>query len=165
MALNNKQKLIISQTLNRLHSLESILGTAENAILREAIDMLTQLDSNSNEVQLTDHFKLSEFLVSATATLRGITLCPNSYVISNLISLCRTTLEPARTQLDGPVFISSGYRNEQLNRAVGGSIRSYHLQGRAADIHCFDNEKLYNILLNLPHSELIKHPSYIHVAL
>ena len=36
----------------------------------------------------------------------------------------------------GPIRISSGYRNPELNRAIGGSSKSQHCKGEAVDIEC-----------------------------
>ena len=36
--------------------------------------------------------------------------------------------------LKRPVVITSGYRSPALNRAIGGSPTSHHMQGRAADL-------------------------------
>jgi uncharacterized protein YcbK (DUF882 family) len=36
----------------------------------------------------------------------------------------------------GPIFINSAYRCEAHNKAVGGSINSAHLKGRAVDVRC-----------------------------
>lgn len=111
-------------------------------------------------------FVMDEFLRSTTAQRLGITLRPSQDVVSNLANLVRKVLDPARLSLGKPIYISSGYRNPQLNKAVGGVSNSLHLCGRAADISCYDNDKLHDILSTLPHTELIYHkPSYIHVAL
>lgn len=39
-----------------------------------------------------------------------------------------------RVQLGCPIVVTSGYRSRELNLAVGGSVSSLHMQGRAADI-------------------------------
>lgn len=48
--------------------------------------------------------------------------------------LCQLVLEPLRVKLARPVVITSGYRSPALNRAIGGSPTSHHMQGRAADL-------------------------------
>ena len=63
-----------------------------------------------------------------------------------------------------PIIISSGYRCPALNKAVGGAKRSYHLQGRAADIPYRRDWYLY-IRDHLPHTELINESTWIHIAL
>ena len=44
-------------------------------------------------------------------------------------------LNVIRERWGGPIIVTSGYRNEKLNRAVGGSPTSFHRLGLAADIH------------------------------
>ena len=67
-------------------------------------------------------------------------------VIENLKALCMEVLQPLRDYLGKPVVISSGYRSEEVNRAVGGVKGSQHLKGEAADIHVEDTEHLLKIM-------------------
>lgn len=85
-------------------------------------------------MQLSEHFELAEFLVSETAARLGIANEPTAEVIENLRRLCQLVLEPLRVSLKRPVVITSGYRSLALNRSVGGSPASHHMQGRAADL-------------------------------
>jgi hypothetical protein len=52
---------------------------------------------------------------------------------SAIVALCAAVLDPLRDAL-GPIRITSGYRTDALNTAIGGSKTSEHLSGRAADI-------------------------------
>lgn len=90
-------------------------------------------------VQLSPHFKLSEFTKSSTATVRKIDNTPNEQAISNLKLLCEQVLEPLRVHFNCPIIIGSGYRSPALNKAVGGVKNSQHMTGEAADIHLPDN--------------------------
>ena len=96
--------------------------------------MRSSLPSDGNNMQLSEHFELAEFLVSETAARRGIANEPTPEIIDNLRRLCQLVLEPLRVKLVRPVVITSGYRSLALNRAVGGSPTSHHRQGRAADL-------------------------------
>ena len=87
-----------------------------------------------NDIQLSEHFKLSEFTRSATATARKIDNTPSQEVISNLKVLCQNVLEPLRAFAQQPIIISSGYRCPKLNSAVGGVYSSQHNLGEACDI-------------------------------
>ena len=87
-----------------------------------------------NDIQLSEHFKLSEFTRSATATARKIDNTPSQEVISNLKVLCQNVLEPLRAFAQQPIIISSGYRCPQLNIKVGGVYSSQHTLGEACDI-------------------------------
>lgn len=85
--------------------------------------------------KLSPHFWLREFLRSATASRMGRPIeWPPEYVEANLERLCTDVLEPVRKAIGKPFTILSGYRPVWLNTAVGGSSRSDHLTGRAADI-------------------------------
>lgn len=84
-------------------------------------------------MKLSEHFDLSEFVISQTAARLGIENDPPQLVIDNLRVWCDQIGEPLRDRV-GPVVVSSGYRCAELNRAVGGSSTSGHQQGYAADI-------------------------------
>ena len=85
-------------------------------------------------LQLSEHFNLSEFERSATAEKFNIdNSCPSQY-IPVLQQLCKTILEPLRQHFGEPVIISSGYRSPTLNIRVGGVYASQHTLGEAADI-------------------------------
>jgi len=51
-----------------------------------------------------------------------------------LIILARMVLDPLRDAVGRPLGVTSGYRDEQYNRAIGGSATSDHPKGRAVDI-------------------------------
>lgn len=83
--------------------------------------------------RLSEHFTLRELLASETARARAIENVPDEQA---LVYLTRTAqvLEIVRAELGNrPVVVTSGYRCEALNRAVGGSRVSAHLDGRAVD--------------------------------
>jgi zinc D-Ala-D-Ala carboxypeptidase len=84
-------------------------------------------------MQLSEHFHLSEFTKSATASRRGIPNEPRPWEVENLKRLCNEILEPVRAHFGKPVIIRSGYRSPRLNVAVGGSRTSDHCHGNAAD--------------------------------
>lgn len=122
------------------------------------------------DIQLTENFRLSEFVATSHPDLQSKVL-PH-FVVLNLYSLCRFVLQPLRNRLNRPVFINSGFRSPELNKAVCGSSHSYHLDGRAADIHCVsvaEWNEIYDILSSFKTSELIKEEKqngvrWIHVA-
>lgn len=87
------------------------------------------------KTHLSANFYLHEFTRSQAAARHGIDIrvAEGSEVFANLKRLCLEALQPARDAL-GPIFISSGYRPTDLNRAIGGSPTSAHIDGCAADI-------------------------------
>jgi zinc D-Ala-D-Ala carboxypeptidase len=87
-------------------------------------------------MQLTEHFSLEELIASQVAARSGIDNTPSPVIAANL-RLLAEGLERVRVALAGkPIHVSSGYRCEALNRAVGGAGRSAHVDGLAADILC-----------------------------
>ena len=85
-------------------------------------------------VQITKHFSLEELCASATAKARGIDNKPTVQQIVALVYLACYVLEPLREAMNESIPISSGFRCEQLNRAVGGVANSQHMRGQAADL-------------------------------
>ena len=84
-------------------------------------------------MQLTQHFTLEELTKSQTGDRLGIDNLPGSDALDCLKVLCARVLEPLRVHY-GPIFINSGYRCPDLNKAVGGASTSQHCLGQAADI-------------------------------
>lgn len=103
------------------------------------------------------HFNFAEFLASDTARRENIKLTLNEETRKNIALLVDNILDPAREQLGSPITITSGYRNEALNKAVGGAKGSHHLYGQAADITStkLRNDALLQVLKKLPYYELI----------
>lgn len=85
---------------------------------------------------MSRHFSLAELTASSTAAALGIDNSPTPEALPNLYRLMEL-LEQVRYILGGnPMTISSGYRCDELNRAVGGSSTSSHKSGLAADFVC-----------------------------
>lgn len=55
-------------------------------------------------------------------------------------------LQNLRNKIKMPIVVTSGYRSEAVNKAVGGAKNSAHLRGGAADIRCKNNEKLLKVI-------------------
>lgn len=60
---------------------------------------------------------------------------PTKEIIDNLHALVDNVLDAVREKF-GPTIIHSGYRNPVINKLIGGSPRSQHMEGKAADFHC-----------------------------
>lgn len=88
-------------------------------------------------MDLTKDFSLEEMCRSQTADRSGIDNTPNADQISNLTTLCVNVLQPLRDLLHDAIHVDSGFRNPQVNAAVGGVSNSQHLEGKAADTVCF----------------------------
>lgn len=87
------------------------------------------------------YFTISELCHSDTANARGIDNTPTEDVKANLEALIDNVLDPLREAYGKPIYINSGYRCSELNKAVGGVSNSQHMKGQAADIDVHDTEE------------------------
>lgn len=81
-------------------------------------------------MRLSQHFTLAEF----TRTSTPLPNVPDEAAQEGLVALCVEVLEPLRAALGAPIRITSGFRSEVVNTAIGGSPTSAHRFGLAADI-------------------------------
>lgn len=119
------------------------------------------------------YFTMAEMTNSAVARILHIGNKPDAEAAENLKALVMNVLDPARERIGMPIRVNSGYRSQQLNKAVGGVSDSQHLLGEAADVRVGSqamNKRLYEVLLELPFDQLIWEqgsdvgPAWIHVS-
>ena len=84
-------------------------------------------------MQLTEHFTLEELTVSPTAKKLGLSNVPTPQHIENMRYCCEKILEPVRAHFGKPIQVNSSYRSPLVNKAVGGSNTSQHVNGQAID--------------------------------
>jgi zinc D-Ala-D-Ala carboxypeptidase len=128
-------------------------------------------------MKLSKNLSLKECLRSKTATRLGINNEPHDdWVIENLRALAENVFQPLRDGLAVPIFVSSGYRSPDLNRAIGGARRSQHMEGRALDLDAdvfggVTNADIFNYIReNLEFDQLVwefgtdDNPDWVHVS-
>lgn len=100
---------------------------------------------------LSPHFTLEELTASQTAVRTGIKeqFNPLPIVVTNLTLLCVECLEKVRQAWGHPLHVSSGYRCPRLNKAIGGSTTSSHMNGEAADIDLGSRERNQALYLKI----------------
>ena len=124
---------------------------------------------------ISDHITLSEGVNSYTAKRKGIENIPDEYQITNMYILAHKVFEPLRKWVGGSIKINSFFRSEELNKAIGGSSKSQHCEGRAIDIddiygHKTNAEMFEYIKENLDFDQMIwefgsdENPDWIHVS-
>jgi len=125
---------------------------AEGEIAKAILERLDQAPAPTPlpPGQLSPHFSLAEMTYSATAISQGIPNNPSTEQVAQLKSLCTLTLEGIRTLCgDNPVNVSSGFRSQQLNAAIGGASNSAHMYGCAADFTIAGYGSPYDICMLL----------------
>lgn len=85
-------------------------------------------------MRVKNTFDLSQFVYSATAIRKGIDNTPSPEVVANLQRLYNEVLLPIEQRTGAKLLLTSGYRSEKLNKAIGGSATSQHCKGQAADL-------------------------------
>lgn len=104
------------------------------------------------------YFSLDELCHSDTAKAKGIDNTPTEEIKENLEVLIENVLDPLREAYGKPIYINSGYRCSELNKAVGGVDNSFHTKGYACDIDMGDkedNQPIFDYIKdNLPFTEL-----------
>jgi len=117
------------------------------------------------------YFTIEELCRSNTARNMGITNEAPYNVRTNLRHLTVAVLDPLREAWGRPITVNSGYRCPELNKAVGGSPKSHHQRGMAADITAgnrVDNRRLFQLVqdLRLPFTQLIDESDFkwIHIS-
>jgi len=121
--------------------------------------------------KLSKNFTLDEMVASETAYNFKLNNKPSDEAVANMIDLVRNVLQPARDLYGKAIFVNSGYRSPEVNRAVGGSASSQHMKGQAADISAgshLENKKVFNLIIKekIPFDQLIDEAKYqwIHVS-
>ena len=125
--------------------------------------------------RISKHITYKEATRSVTALRLGIENKPSEYELQNMELIAEKVFEPLREAVNSPIKINSFYRSEELNKAIGGSSRSQHCQGRAIDIDDFygyvsNSYMYYYIKDNLDFDQLIwefgtdTNPDWVHVS-
>jgi hypothetical protein len=125
--------------------------------------------------KISEHITKKEATFSATALRKGIENEPGEYELQNMELIAEKVFEPLRKAVNGPIKINSFFRSEELNKAIGGSSKSQHCQGRAMDLDdtygYMSNKDMYHYIKeNLDFDQIIwefgteDNPSWVHVS-
>jgi hypothetical protein len=120
-------------------------------------------------MKLSQNFTLEEMTRSQTAVRKGVDNTPNDDAIANLKRLCQV-LEEIRALVGKPITITSGYRGEELNNAIGGARYSQHKDGCAADFRItgYTPDEIIRMILTagIKFDQLIlEFDSWVHISI
>ena len=124
---------------------------------------------------ISKHISYKEATKSLTAIRLGLENKPNEYELSNMIGVAENIFEPLREWVNDPIKVNSFFRSVELNKAIGGSSRSQHCQGRAIDIddtygHATNAEMFNWVKENLNFDQMIwefgddENPDWVHIS-
>lgn len=117
-------------------------------------------------MKLSNNFTLAEMSHSNTAKARKMENIPNAEQVENLRQLVVHLLQPLRDIYKEPFIINSGFRSQEVNKAVGGVSNSQHTKGQAADVQVKNPRKLLDTLLKsgLVFDQAILYPTFLHLS-
>lgn len=90
---------------------------------------------------MSKYFTKEELIRSSAAAAAGLDNTPPPEALEALDALAERLLDPVRAMWGSPLAVNSGYRSAAVNALVGGTPRSQHLRGEAADITAGSPEK------------------------
>ena len=126
-------------------------------------------------MQLSKYLSLAEVMRSESAKRLGISNMPTDQHLVNFKKLAENVFEAIRKHFNIPIHISSAYRSQALNAAIGGSLTSQHCKGEAIDIDmdgtAITNKQVFDYIKdNLNFDQLIwefgsvSNPDWVHVS-
>lgn len=119
------------------------------------------------DARISKNFTWSEFTKSDTAKRLHINNAITSWEVrDNIKALVEDVLQPLREAWGGPLFINSGYRCLELNKAVGGVPTSQHVLGQACDVGVTDPYALAQLAkrMNLGFDQMGVYASFVHLS-
>lgn len=115
------------------------------------------IEMKNKPKNISEHISYKEATQSQTATRKGIDNTPTEEELKAMKNVAEKCFEPVRVWYGKPIAISSFFRCIALNRAVGGSDSSDHVNGFSIDMDTEnDNRKIFEWCIdNLKFDQLI----------
>lgn len=117
-------------------------------------------------------------MASGAASKEDIKNDPGEKELAHIKEMVANMLQPIRTVYNKPIKVTSGYRCQKLNSAVGGTSTSQHTTGYAADIKPGNASDMMNLKkmvllwarthnfdqIILEQCDAMGNPSWIHIG-
>lgn len=124
---------------------------------------------------ISKNFDYKEFEKTDVPGMQVRNTITSTEVRDSIKALVDEVLQPLRDAWGEPLAINSGYRCQEVNKAVGGVPTSQHTKGEAADVCPFgrnghgDIEVVRQLAqkaveLDLPFDQMILYPSFVHFS-
>jgi len=97
-----------------------------NIVSKDEVELEVEASLTLDDNKLSRHFTLEEVLKSETAIRKGIDNTPREEQLFQIQQLCSIVADEIREHYNKPIRITSGFRCEKLNKAIGGSPKSQH---------------------------------------
>ena len=124
---------------------------------------------------ISKNFDYKEFEKTDVPGMQVRNTITSTEVRDSIKALVDEVLQPLRDAWGEPLAINSGYRCQEVNKAVGGVPTSQHTKGEAADVCPFgrnghgDTEAVRQLVqkaveLDLPFDQMILYHSFVHFS-
>lgn len=125
---------------------------------------------------ISPHISYAEATHSDTAKRLGLPNIPYPTQLECMQELATRIFEPLREHFGVPIYISSFFRSERLNKAIRGAKGSQHMLGEAMDIDAekfggVTNKQIFEFIRdNLEFDQLLwefgtdEEPDWVHVS-
>ncbi len=129
--------------------------------------------TNKKPKNISEHISYKEATYSNHAKRNNIKNVPTKEQIKNMVLLAEKVFEPLREWVGEPIKINSMFRSKELNRSLGGSFTSSHLDGKAFDITNMGgktNKEIFDwVRANLEYDQIIweygkYEPHWVHIS-
>lgn len=120
--------------------------------------------------KISKYITYEEATISQTAVRKKIVNIPNDDQLANMQKVATEIFDKVREHFDKPIRVSSFFRSEKLNKAIGGSKTSQHVKGQAIDMQGMNgltNREIFEYIKNnLDFDQLINEYDYswVHVS-
>ncbi|MGL5745783.1 MAG: D-Ala-D-Ala carboxypeptidase family metallohydrolase [Cetobacterium sp.] len=115
-------------------------------------------------MRMSNYFKLAEIVKTDTGLDNGLKDAERAITAT----ITATKMDLVRYILGVPVIINSWYRSAEVNKAVGGSPRSQHLEGVAVDFKTksFTPRQIYKKILDsgISFDQLLVYKTFVHIS-
>jgi zinc D-Ala-D-Ala carboxypeptidase len=131
------------------------------------------MEATKKTKNISEHISYHEATHSNHAKRNNIKNEPNKQQVKNMVLLAEKVFEPLREWVGKPIKINSMFRSKELNRSLGGSFTSSHLDGNAFDITNMGgktNKEIFDwVRAHLDYDQIIweygKHePQWLHIS-
>jgi uncharacterized protein YcbK (DUF882 family) len=120
--------------------------------------------------QISKHISYNEAVFSEKAVAAKVPNVPNEKQLEAMQLVAEKLFEPLRYWYGKPIKINSFFRNNEVNKLVGGSKTSQHCKGEAIDISAgskAENKKLFDyVCKNLDFDQVINEYDFtwVHIS-
>mgnify|MGYP003635351465 CR=1 FL=1 len=142
--LQKLRKQYVKESVKLVETQSDLDGVKLNAVNMPTLEELKECRTSWKDfgiVSISDHISYNEAIHSATALRMDINNVPGPEQLKCMMDTAEHLFEPLREWVKGPIKVTSMFRGEELNTAVGGSATSQHCKDSNGQTKYMHTEK------------------------